>query len=67
MAGDGVHSHFSLYVTVFTGNYRARGSFGVAALDDDTSKRGGVRSYALDPARARALWAKSEEMVGERF
>ena len=28
---------------------------------------GGVRSYALDPERARALWAKSEEMVGERF
>ena len=27
----------------------------------------GVRSYALDPARAKALWAKSEEMVGERF
>ena len=28
---------------------------------------GGVRPYALDPARARALWAKSEEWVGERF
>jgi NAD(P)-dependent dehydrogenase (short-subunit alcohol dehydrogenase family) len=27
----------------------------------------GVRRYALDPERARALWAKSEEMVGERF
>jgi NAD(P)-dependent dehydrogenase (short-subunit alcohol dehydrogenase family) len=27
----------------------------------------GVRSYALDPARAKALWARSEEMVGERF
>jgi NAD(P)-dependent dehydrogenase (short-subunit alcohol dehydrogenase family) len=27
----------------------------------------GVRSYALDPARARALWALSEEMVAERF
>ena len=23
--------------------------------------------YALDPERAKALWAKSEEMVGERF
>jgi NAD(P)-dependent dehydrogenase (short-subunit alcohol dehydrogenase family) len=34
-----------------------------------TSDRGfgGVRAYALDPARARALWAKSEQMVGERF
>lgn len=27
----------------------------------------GVRAYALDPERAEALWAKSEEMVGERF
>ena len=27
----------------------------------------GVRSYALDPDHAKALWAKSEEMVGERF
>jgi NAD(P)-dependent dehydrogenase (short-subunit alcohol dehydrogenase family) len=27
----------------------------------------GVRAYALDPANAQALWAKSEEMVGERF
>jgi NAD(P)-dependent dehydrogenase (short-subunit alcohol dehydrogenase family) len=29
--------------------------------------RGGVRAYALNPDRAKALWAKSEEMVGERF
>ena len=29
--------------------------------------RGGVRSYAVDPANAAALWAKSEAMVGERF
>ena len=27
----------------------------------------GVRGYALDLERAEALWAKSEEMVGERF
>lgn len=27
----------------------------------------GVRPYALDVERAKALWAKSEEMVGERF
>jgi NAD(P)-dependent dehydrogenase (short-subunit alcohol dehydrogenase family) len=26
-----------------------------------------VRDYALDVERAKALWAKSEEMVGERF
>ncbi|QKS00747.1 SDR family NAD(P)-dependent oxidoreductase [Sphingomonas sp. CL5.1] len=39
----------------------------VASVNDDASTRHGVRSYALDPARAKALWAKSEEMVGERF
>lgn len=39
----------------------------VAALTDDMVTRGGVRAYALDPARADALWAKSEEMVSERF
>ncbi|MGV2287889.1 SDR family NAD(P)-dependent oxidoreductase [Trinickia sp. YCB016] len=27
----------------------------------------GVRAYAVDPENAKALWAKSEEMVGERF
>lgn len=27
----------------------------------------GVRPYALDPERAKALWAMSEKMVGERF
>jgi NAD(P)-dependent dehydrogenase (short-subunit alcohol dehydrogenase family) len=38
----------------------------VAGIDDETP-HGGVRSYALDPDSAKALWAKSEEMVGERF
>jgi NAD(P)-dependent dehydrogenase (short-subunit alcohol dehydrogenase family) len=27
----------------------------------------GVRPYALDPGHAEALWARSEELVGERF
>jgi hypothetical protein len=27
----------------------------------------GVRPYALDPANAKALWALSEELVGEKF
>jgi NAD(P)-dependent dehydrogenase (short-subunit alcohol dehydrogenase family) len=31
------------------------------------SLRGGVRAYALDADRAKALWAKSEAMVGETF
>ncbi|TCS10168.1 SDR family NAD(P)-dependent oxidoreductase [Caulobacter sp. BK020] len=40
----------------------------VAELVEDASQiRAGVRSYALDPARARALWALSERMVGETF
>ena len=39
----------------------------VAEVVDDPNFRGGVRSYALDGDNAKALWAKSEEMVGERF
>jgi NAD(P)-dependent dehydrogenase (short-subunit alcohol dehydrogenase family) len=40
----------------------------VAALvDAGEIMSGGVRPYALDPDHAKALWAKSEEMVGERF
>jgi NAD(P)-dependent dehydrogenase (short-subunit alcohol dehydrogenase family) len=35
--------------------------------DGDEVARGGVRPYALDPDRAKALWAKSEQMVGETF
>lgn len=34
---------------------------------DIAASGGGVRSYALDPARAKALWTVSEAMVGERF
>jgi len=36
-------------------------------VDGSPDQRGGVRPYAVDPERAKALWAKSEEMVGERF
>ncbi len=39
----------------------------VAGLTEDRTVRNGVRPYALDPERAKALWAKSEEMIGERF
>jgi NAD(P)-dependent dehydrogenase (short-subunit alcohol dehydrogenase family) len=39
----------------------------VAEPNNDPASRGGVRAYALDPERAKALWAKSEDMVGERF
>jgi len=34
---------------------------------ETTSSGSGVRPYALDPQRAKALWAKSEEMTGEQF
>jgi hypothetical protein len=27
----------------------------------------GVQPYAIDPEHAKALWAKSEDMVKERF
>ncbi len=39
----------------------------VAEVVDDPTSRTGVRSYALSPENAHALWVKSEEMVGERF
>jgi NAD(P)-dependent dehydrogenase (short-subunit alcohol dehydrogenase family) len=39
----------------------------VAELVEGAELRSGVRPYALDPDNAKALWAKSEEMVGERF
>jgi NAD(P)-dependent dehydrogenase (short-subunit alcohol dehydrogenase family) len=39
----------------------------VAELQNNDAARSGVRGYALDPDRAKALWAKSEAMVGERF
>jgi NAD(P)-dependent dehydrogenase (short-subunit alcohol dehydrogenase family) len=39
----------------------------VAEIVADPAKRKGVKPYALDPDHAKALWAKSEEMVGERF
>ena len=39
----------------------------VAELNTDPEIREGVRSYALNPEHAKALWAKSEEMVGEKF
>ena len=39
----------------------------VAEVVDDPASQTGVRSYALDPDHARALWTKGEEMAGERF
>jgi NAD(P)-dependent dehydrogenase (short-subunit alcohol dehydrogenase family) len=39
----------------------------VAEIVESSTFPYGVRHYALDPDRAKALWAKSEEMVGETF
>jgi len=39
----------------------------VAEVVENESFGDGVRAYALDPDNAKALWAKSEEMVGETF
>lgn len=39
----------------------------VAELSPGPGIRKGVQAYAIDPGNAEALWAKSEEMVGERF
>jgi NAD(P)-dependent dehydrogenase (short-subunit alcohol dehydrogenase family) len=39
----------------------------VAEKNDVPGLTGGVQPYALDAESAKALWAKSEEMVGEAF
>jgi NAD(P)-dependent dehydrogenase (short-subunit alcohol dehydrogenase family) len=39
----------------------------VAGVTEGNEIREGVRAYALDAERAKALWAKSEELVGESF
>jgi hypothetical protein len=39
----------------------------VAEVNDEPRASGGVRSYAIDPERAVALWTRSEDLVGERF
>lgn len=39
----------------------------VAEVNDAEHPRTGVMSYAVDIARADALWSKSEDLVGERF
>ncbi len=42
---------------------------GVATVlgEPDPNAPAGVNSYALDPEMAKALWARSEELVGESF
>jgi len=40
---------------------------GFATVTTDPEAMSGVRAWALDPARAQALWRRSEELVGESF
>lgn len=40
---------------------------GVADLADDPDSPHGVQPHALDSQTARALWTRSEDLVGERF
>lgn len=40
---------------------------GVAEVTSDSQSPVGVMAYAVDPDKAEALWARSEELVGERF
>lgn len=51
------------------GRYCENCHVGVVVPDDRkiSAISEGVRGYALDPEHAKALWAKSEAMVGERF
>ena len=39
----------------------------VADINPRRNSRGGVQDYAVDPERAKALWAVSEALVGETF
>jgi len=64
----------SVWAAVVAGNDEIGGRFcedcSVSPINDSEARLGdivGVRSYAVDPERARALWAKSEEWVGETF
>ena len=52
-----------------SGRYCENCHVGVIVPDDRkiSANSEGVRGYALDPERAKALWTKSEQMVGERF
>jgi hypothetical protein len=51
------------------GRYCGNCHFGKMVPDDVTitAVSEGVRTSALDPRNAEALWKKSEEMVGESF
>jgi NAD(P)-dependent dehydrogenase (short-subunit alcohol dehydrogenase family) len=61
--------------TVWAGFTASAGEVGGRYCEDchlaegtkDPTLRSGVRAYALDPARAAALWERSEELVGQRF
>lgn len=61
----------TVWAAVVTGADEIGGRYcedcGAAEVVEDPPDMGGVRPYAQDPEHAEALWAKSEELVGERF
>jgi NAD(P)-dependent dehydrogenase (short-subunit alcohol dehydrogenase family) len=64
----------SVWAAVVAGGEEIAGQFcencSVSPINDGEARLGdivGVRSYAIDPQRARDLWARSEEWVGESF
>jgi len=64
-AATSVWSGFAASAEEIGGKYCEDCHVAEAAIDPET--RDGPLPYALNPDRAKALWAKSEEMVGERF
>ena len=46
---------------------RAHRAAAVSPVVTDGSASPGVMAYAVDPDTAAALWARSEELVGEQF
>lgn len=64
-AATSVWSGFAAAAEEIGGKYCEDCHVAEVAIDPET--REGPLPYALNPDRARALWAKSEEMVGERF
>jgi NAD(P)-dependent dehydrogenase (short-subunit alcohol dehydrogenase family) len=61
----------SIWAAVIANVGEAGGNFcedcNVANVVADPNLMSGVRPYALDPTHAEELWARSEELVGERF
>ncbi|WP_426570789.1 SDR family NAD(P)-dependent oxidoreductase [Aquihabitans sp. McL0605] len=64
-AATSVWAGFTADADEMGGNYCE--DCGVASITDDQNSPTGVFAYALDPDSAKALWARSEELVAESF